>query len=572
MAMKRKLVEETLGEVNIKSLSNEELDLFINNYGSVEDFLVEDDRESMNLKDVMYPAKARFFKQTNSTTSEVRNPNVAVGDVILLPTSKNTLNQLGFAYALIDSITVMGETKKHYSIVFTVIGHMGTWSQLWGDQFWGILDQTYTSTTLPHIVMVPIKNAADLKLKAFKERVESNQPRGKQRSSQQGKVVVSTVGNISSAYFGMEENDPSDQSNSKSLDSKIFIDDDGIEHPLDSKLASSFQTLNKTWWRIMSETKYRLLVNNMLVYDSTAWDERELPFRDGNGSESEDPEIASLGNIYLLSEMPLHGDQEKTDRARHMSFKINDWNWLSIIDFKLDPSAVKIQEFGRSRGGRIFLLDCIAGILIFIKVYFYYDAQLLMSKTINFLKTELNHQHAYYDFIFLRAKIEALFAKFFTSVRNSKTHDILHPTRVFARKGDVWKLFGDYEDSMFVEIYRDVYPHSMFVSKNGELSKINRNNQSTSMRIDKDKSSIQHIGKSTKKNDMCSFYLRHALGMSHPKYNTPYKECGYGTSCSFQHIELSTLTSNEAKLRVQGLEDEELLVGAIETNVCLFKE
>jgi hypothetical protein len=350
MSIKRKLAESTLEEVNIKGLNTEELKLFVNNYGPVTKFL-NDDTSDLNLKSVMFPAEAVFFKQTSNTSSMVRVPNVTVGDVILIPTSELQLEELNFAYAKIDSITVMGDHVKHFSITFTVIGHMGNWHVNYGDKCFGELDRTYTSSILPKIIMVPIKVAADKKLEEHQTRMGNSHHKGKQKAVAQGKICFSKVGSNNLAYFGQDENGSSDLSNSKSIDSKIYTDEDGTEHQLDSKLATSFSKTNKTWWRIMSETKYNLLIKNMLDYDSVLWDERELPFKNGRGSDSSDPEIASLGNIFLLSEMSLHEDQGKIDKARQMLFKVNDWKWLSIVDFKLEPSYQIMKEFGHSKGG-----------------------------------------------------------------------------------------------------------------------------------------------------------------------------------------------------------------------------
>ena len=566
MSIKRKSAESTLEEVNIKGLNSEELELFVNNYGTVARFL-NDDTSDLNLKSVMFPAEAVFFKQTSSTTSVIRTPNATVGDVLLLPTSDLQLEELNFAYARIDSITVMGDQVKHFSITFTVIGHMGKWNKNYGDACFGELDRTYTSSVLPKIIMVPIKVAADKKLKEHQERAELTQPKGKPKTFTQGKICFSKVGNNSSAYFGQDESGSSDQSTSKSIDSKIYTDEDGTDHQLDSKLATSFSRTNKTWWRIMSETKYNLLIKNMLNYDSVLWDERELPFKNGKGSESTDPEIASLGNIFLLSEMSINQDQEKIDKARQMLFRVDDWKWLSIVDFKLEPSSQSLKEFGHSRGGRLFLIDCIEGVLTFIRVYFYHEAHNLLQRTIKFLSTELTHQRNYYDFNFLRAKIEAVFANFFTSVRNSKTFDILYPSRVFSNKGDVWKLFDDYENSMFEEIHRDVFPHGMFNAKLGEFSRIvgggfNQFNKGLTAKPVKVIKSL----------DICGFFLRYSLGMSHPKFGTPYKECLFGDTCSFTHTELSTISVNQAKELAKTLDDPASVIAAIDNNVSLFKE
>ena len=191
----------------------------------------------------------------------------------------------------------------------------------------------------------------------------------------------------------------------------------------------------------------------------------------------------------------------------------------------------------------------------------------MLRRTVKFLSKELTHQKAYYDFNFLRAKIEALFANFFTSVRNSKTYDILYPNRIFSVRGDVWKLFEDYEGTMFEELESDVFPHNMFNAKLGEFSKI-----TTGYDTSNNKNSLGKTTKNIKNSDICAFFLRHSLGMSHPKYNTAYKECSFGDTCSYSHTELSTITVSQAKDLAKSLEDAEAVVTAIDCNVALFKE
>ncbi len=132
---------------------------------------------------------------------------------------------------------------------------------------------------------------------------------------------------------------------------------------------------------------------------------------------------------------------------------------------------MQLHLTGTTRPTRLYLAGCVRRYLTFLKVTFFADADQLWSRLLPWLERSDSPFNRPHHTEFIRAHIEDHLAQFWNEVRLGGSASTSSDCN-FEVAGDVWRLWGKYEELMFMKMDLDLFPHTAFFASGGEYSKI----------------------------------------------------------------------------------------------------
>ena len=350
-------------------------------------------------------------------------------------------------------------------------------------------------------------------------------------------------------------------------DFKIVYDYQGNQHTIRSLYAVKFLSFMNLYYRVMEDRKRDVIIRADTAYDRESWDGAMDLFRLGEATVGMEAPIATLYECFKLDNMPIMLCAEKLDRARLCVWKARDLTWLSITDFHEAPHGVQNVLKGTDRSTRMYLSGCVKGYLVFLKVYFFSQADTLLTRLISWLEKPDSPYTKPVNSEFVRCRIDRMFVDMWTEVRSSFNGSSRFPGMGdFQTPGAVWILLGYYEQSLFEQMALDEYPHTRFYEKpRGEFYTIRGGglvDGSHPQTVMSPSRAYQSGGGTTthpsppllpspsrggggKVMVICPYHLARQLAVARND-GTLMSECSYASNCRFPHVDIATITAPQA--------------------------